>query len=317
MPARNSIFALVISVFAATAFAQLARPAGAANECLSKPNAAAPQGQHWYYRIDRQNSNRHCWRLGPEGLRVQKIDPQVQKPKPQAATQPEAPPRTRLATTGMASARADASSEFPANATAAVASLGAPKFLELPISLLPRPQTPTVEPTQSATETDSAQGVGNRVIATAGDPVPSAAAPVQEPQQRADPPAPPAGARVSGEVDHTFAFIVIVLVFLVIAGPTLHFAERRRRRTRLVSSNQPPAWAPTVALNTGSHTGPVPPAPDLEIGKRSVPRPSFDQSERLAQALQQLLDRMQLDLAEQSTMHAPRRPETGMTRTTR
>jgi hypothetical protein len=308
-------------VFAATAFAQSARTAGAAGECLSKPNAPAPQGQHWYYRIDRLNSNRQCWRLGPEGLRVQKIDPQVQKPKPQAATQPEAPPRTRPATTGMASARADASSEFPANATAAVASLGAPKFLELPISLLPRPQTPSVEPTQSATETDSAQGVGNRVIATAGDPVPSAAAPVQEPQQRADPPAPPARARVSGEVDHTFAFIVIVLVFLVIAGPTLHFAERRRRRrrrTQLDSSNfQPPAWAPPVALNTGSHTGPVPPAPDTEIAKKPLPRPSFDQSERLAHALQQLLDRLKLDLAEQSTMHAPRRPEIGMTRTTR
>jgi hypothetical protein len=306
-------------VFAATAFAQSARTAGAAGECLSKPNAPAPQGQHWYYRIDRQNNNRQCWRLGPEGLRVQKTDPLVQKPKPQAATQSETPPRARPITTGMASARADASSESAVNATAAVASLGAPKFLELPISLLPTPQTPTVETTQSTTETDPAQGVGNRVIATAGDPVPSATAPVQEPQRRADPPASPATkARVTGEVDHAFALIVIVLVFLVIAGPTLHFAERRRRRRRLEISNfQPPAWAPPVALNTGSPKLPVPSAPDLEIGKRSVPRPSFDQTERLAHALQQLLDRLQLDLAEQSTMHAPRRPQIEMTRTTR
>jgi len=33
-----------------------------ANECLAAPNASSPQGQHWYYRIERPN-HRKCWYL--------------------------------------------------------------------------------------------------------------------------------------------------------------------------------------------------------------------------------------------------------------
>jgi hypothetical protein len=36
--------------------------AGAAEECLAKPKDGAPQGQHWYYRIDR-STKRQCWYL--------------------------------------------------------------------------------------------------------------------------------------------------------------------------------------------------------------------------------------------------------------
>ncbi len=36
--------------------------AARANDCLTAPNASAPGGQHWSYRIDRQN-NRKCWYL--------------------------------------------------------------------------------------------------------------------------------------------------------------------------------------------------------------------------------------------------------------
>src|SRR5689334_122934 len=33
------------------------------DECIPKPNAAAPEGSHWYYRTDRA-SQRQCWHLG-------------------------------------------------------------------------------------------------------------------------------------------------------------------------------------------------------------------------------------------------------------
>ncbi len=36
--------------------------ASADNSCIAAPNAAAPQGEHWYYRSDRQN-HRKCWFL--------------------------------------------------------------------------------------------------------------------------------------------------------------------------------------------------------------------------------------------------------------
>src|SRR5882757_6837413 len=37
-------------------------PARAAETCLAAPKGAAPQGSHWYYRVD-QTSQRKCWRL--------------------------------------------------------------------------------------------------------------------------------------------------------------------------------------------------------------------------------------------------------------
>ncbi|WGD49003.1 hypothetical protein QA641_25550 [Bradyrhizobium sp. CB1650] len=37
-----------------------------ADDCLASPKATAPQGQHWYYRIDRA-SKRKCWYLRAEG----------------------------------------------------------------------------------------------------------------------------------------------------------------------------------------------------------------------------------------------------------
>jgi hypothetical protein len=41
----------------------------AADECVSKPGTTAPQGSHWYYRVNRADG-RHCWYLGPEGSHV-------------------------------------------------------------------------------------------------------------------------------------------------------------------------------------------------------------------------------------------------------
>jgi hypothetical protein len=37
----------------------------AGDDCLAGPNTTAPQGSHWYYRVDRL-SHRECWYLGPE-----------------------------------------------------------------------------------------------------------------------------------------------------------------------------------------------------------------------------------------------------------
>ncbi len=38
-------------------------------ECSTEPSSSAPQGTHWYYRVNRAN-NRRCWFLGSEGLKV-------------------------------------------------------------------------------------------------------------------------------------------------------------------------------------------------------------------------------------------------------
>jgi hypothetical protein len=40
--------------------------ANAASDCLASPKGAAPQGQHWHYRLER-GTKRQCWYLRAEG----------------------------------------------------------------------------------------------------------------------------------------------------------------------------------------------------------------------------------------------------------
>jgi hypothetical protein len=63
-------------------------PVQAADECLAAPNAAAPGGSHWYYRLERP-SQRKCWYIGEAGR-------PVASPNLRAAAKPPAPPPAQL-----------------------------------------------------------------------------------------------------------------------------------------------------------------------------------------------------------------------------
>jgi len=83
------IFSVVASLAASTSTAR------AADECIVKPKADPPQGQHWYYRTDRE-TKRQCWYLGPVGTAVRKrAEPQLNGAEPQSkpdeAVAPAAP----------------------------------------------------------------------------------------------------------------------------------------------------------------------------------------------------------------------------------
>jgi hypothetical protein len=66
-------------------------PGNAADDCVAKPNAPAPAGQHWWYRTDRA-TQRKCWFLGPtdKEAAARKADRQEQAAVLEAA--PEAQP---------------------------------------------------------------------------------------------------------------------------------------------------------------------------------------------------------------------------------
>jgi hypothetical protein len=69
------------------------RASHAADDCLSKPNATAPEGSHWYYRLER-TTRRECWYLGPEGMKVrpqQSGDAQPVQARPSKRTTQPAP----------------------------------------------------------------------------------------------------------------------------------------------------------------------------------------------------------------------------------
>jgi len=73
----------------------------AAEECLSAPNARAPQGSHWHYRTDRATQQK-CWYLRPKDQPVQQVTPQdTAEPAPAAKSVSAPVPRTETqATTG-------------------------------------------------------------------------------------------------------------------------------------------------------------------------------------------------------------------------
>jgi hypothetical protein len=84
--------------------------AKAADDCLTEPRDATPQGQHWYYRSER-GTGRKCWYLRGEG------EPSARADTPAAvASEKPAPRRQEAATTRTI---ADAHAELPARRRAA------------------------------------------------------------------------------------------------------------------------------------------------------------------------------------------------------
>jgi hypothetical protein len=69
MPRRTISFVSAIFVILLAAVTSRAQTSLAAEGCATRPGSTAPQGQHWYYRLDR-TVHRPCWYLGPEGAKV-------------------------------------------------------------------------------------------------------------------------------------------------------------------------------------------------------------------------------------------------------
>src|SRR5271167_4802398 len=62
------VAALLISGVGVTVPSATAR----ADDCLIAPNSAAPQGSHWYYRLDRA-TQRKCWYVRAPGQPAQQV----------------------------------------------------------------------------------------------------------------------------------------------------------------------------------------------------------------------------------------------------
>jgi hypothetical protein len=64
---------------------------GVADDCLSKPNAPSPPGQHWYYHLDRA-THRECWYLGVAGAKLHQRAQPTSSPERPSAPKPVAQP---------------------------------------------------------------------------------------------------------------------------------------------------------------------------------------------------------------------------------
>jgi hypothetical protein len=98
MPERMMLFvpAVLATLLAVALSAGSGGVVSAADECRSKPGGVAPEGSHWYYRVDRK-THRHCWYLGAAGqaavVRRAAAPKASPSPKP-SATRPSVGPAT-------------------------------------------------------------------------------------------------------------------------------------------------------------------------------------------------------------------------------
>ena len=105
MPKRMTVFVLAILAILVAAMAlpvRLHYAQAAADNFLAKPNAAPPQGSHWYYRVD-EVGNRRCWYLAPKGAKLRQV---WSSPKPQPAPNPPPKPASRPKATATAATSA-------------------------------------------------------------------------------------------------------------------------------------------------------------------------------------------------------------------
>jgi hypothetical protein len=83
MPMRMTITTIICAI-AALSVAPAMRSGlaqGAGETCASEPKSDAPQGSHWYYRMDRE-TRRQCWFLAPEGTKVRPAVSPIPLPSP-------------------------------------------------------------------------------------------------------------------------------------------------------------------------------------------------------------------------------------------
>jgi hypothetical protein len=102
----STVFASVLAGFSLTTASHGATPA--ADDCLSAPRGQTPEGNHWYYRIER-GTKRHCWYLREEGEKLSQSAP--------SSAAPSAKPIAPKAEPAIRGSVANARAELPAAQT--------------------------------------------------------------------------------------------------------------------------------------------------------------------------------------------------------
>jgi len=312
----TSVLSLVTLALLACVFAQSTHEVRAAEECLGKPGSSAPPGQHWYYRVDHA-SGRQCWRLGPTGLRVQRnASASEKRAAPTSAKQSEEHAQAqRPVTTGTGSVSTEVTSETNVTSAPPAYWLDASRLLNQSSPVSPAVQQPSFEGRSTGSPdlpppAQESPAPARSVVASAGDALPQVVASAEEPQRTAPAPRPAAKPSIVDD-DHTFALLLLMFVTLAIAGPMLHFSERRRRR---LAKPSPSRWASTDSPNELGADIDMAPAPALAIDQSAEPPPTSPfETERLEKALQRLLDRLQTEhLSMQSPAPSSKRTEIEM-----
>jgi hypothetical protein len=235
---------VLTSVIAGASIASMfVNTAGAAEECLAKPKDGAPQGQHWYYRLDR-STKRQCWYLRD------KDDASSQAAVPAPADKTASPDKTasldRKTETLLTRSTADAYAALSSSGSQSVGgSQIQPVTQTLSVDAKPNEQDPSHDAAPESAQSPVASrwpdptGVLSPAIERPATPALAVASTTPDPVNDAT--AAPAGTEVSPDraelpaSSTTYSLQMLLLAafsalaFSGLAGGTIYFARVRRR----------------------------------------------------------------------------------------
>ncbi|HUI98013.1 MAG TPA: hypothetical protein VLX44_19810 [Xanthobacteraceae bacterium] len=253
----------------------------AADGCAAKPDGPAPQGQHWYYVLDRATKSQ-CWHLGRLGLAVPKSASQptahsghrgapAMAAPVAAAPAPLAPDAVagEPTETGAAAAPSTAAIAPAAAPSAAVAAqtpatepsaFAAPMPAEPPtvaaIAIAPEPKiapTPTIVPSELKIAPPETTPASESHSADTTEPVPQmAAASTPTGALGSAPIALPARAAAGVGEDHSFALIVLASALFILVGPVLGITRLLSKAMVRSQSRRAPGALAVVKGQSGS-----------------------------------------------------------------
>jgi hypothetical protein len=337
--------ALFVGIVAGAVWTALPQRAAQAADCLTEPKNETPQGQHWYFRIER-GTGRHCWYMRGEDEKAARAD----RPDP-APVEQVAPSRTEAATTRSISdahaeigPRTRVPSDAPAAAAPSVWSAPAavPNAAPAPNPAPPLtsrwPQTagaaaPTQQPqtNQPANQPTASQPPeASSMVADTQATDPNADADTDAASQTLPPPMLAAAPveRNTGSIQKLLLVAVGALALAGLTGSAVYRLGRRRRRNHWLkertewNSAQNPNSPPWIDPQLG-HADTL---ADLDEARAAAPDSDFsiamaesdpkdERVERIEEYLARLTKQLQAELEGSSSRrteaYAPRREAAG------
>lgn len=247
--------------------------ANAAADCLTSPKGAAPQGQHWYYRLER-TTKRQCWYLRAAGGKDGAKAAQTAQVPADAASDSAAPPQQTVQ---------DARAEYVGPRGGA-----APRTPNAITPAATSPAAPAHQPVSQAADSSAQQAAAATpwpdvpAASTAPEPPPGTTTVAATAQPKAKPsksPAPPPPAATDGATDKPGEPLQMLLLVIggalalagILASVIYRFAGGRARVQAADRRGHWDDWSPQ------DHDGIR--APWVDAAAADTPRPvDFDEA---------------------------------------
>jgi hypothetical protein len=232
---------IILALLVAATYAP-AGAAPAADTCLAGPNGTAPEGRHWFYRVDRAK-HRNCWYLGAQGTKVRRAATRTRTPAPAEPAEPAGPAVAEATSDVPTTIEPPASAPPSAPAGAFTTRWPSDSCASVADCARRRMQGGTTDPAPPPDTTPQATRAPERIATR------SVATTTERPSAQ---PARPAPAAATGERTAMPAALLGVALLLAIVGTMLVRASRRRVRIW----EEPPGLRERTETPSAGHTIP-------------------------------------------------------------